>query len=98
MKNFFSSPLWEGIKEPLRWILCYGVSWIIIQILDQITLVPETQVIRIWVFTFTIPLQLALKLTLTMVARFLDKWKFEVSKEETKTKTVRSQPQGIIPF
>jgi len=75
------TPLWEAIKEPLRWGLLYVVSWVITQLLEQVNVVPESFDIKVWEFIFSIPLRVSFIGGLTIALRFVDKLLHEIGKK-----------------
>jgi hypothetical protein len=70
------NPLWEGVKEPLRYAVFVGVSALITSLLDQVVELPQTE----------------LTLTLTLILRFVDKYLHENAKVEPKAKVTRLLP------
>lgn len=93
-----SKPQKEALKEVARWIVLFAGSWIITQIINQIVLIPEFWNIKIWEFVFPIPLQSTILGFLTMLGRFLDKLKFEMTKELSKVVGSSEVVKGILPF
>lgn len=89
-------PQIEGIKEVLRWALLFVISWIITVVLAQINAVPETHRLALWVFVFDIPVRAILLFTLTFIGRYIDKVRFERSKE--KMLRLDEKPSGLLPF
>lgn len=75
-----SLPTKEGLKEIARWLVCSIASWIIVQLLAQITVVPVNYVVKVWLFTFAIPIRMLFQLGITMLGRYIDKWQHETSK------------------
>lgn len=91
-----NTPNWEALKETARWIVLIVVSWIITEVLKQITLVPVTYNLKVWVFTFAIPIQFGLQTILTLTGRYVDKFLFERSKNNIRWAT--DKPKGLLPF
>lgn len=92
----FDSPHAESIKSVLRLIVISVVSGIITQMLAQLNLVPESQYMKVFVFTFTIPLRSTLFLILTAAGKYVDKLLFEVN--SNKRKPAGNVSTGIVPF
>lgn len=91
-----NTPNWEALKETARWIVLFVVSWVITEVLKQITLVPATYNLKVWVFTFAVPVQFALQTALTLAGRYTDKLLFERSKNSMRWAT--DKPKGLLPF
>ena len=66
-------PTIEALKEIGRWVLLFVASWLITETINQITVIPETLEVKIWVFAYLIPIRLSVKTLLTLVGRFVDK-------------------------
>jgi|GEM_PF-6941606 len=92
----YGSPKAEGIKSVLRVSVMMIIAWIIIQILDQIDLVPEVYAFKVWVFTFIVPVKNLLFLALTFAQKYIDKFIFEQNKSRRKPKGTVST--GLIPI
>lgn len=88
----------EALKETalsiLRWVVLFVVSWLITQTLTQINLVPESQEIRVWVFSYLIPVRLLFQLGLTFVGKMVDEYLHELGKE----KNSDSLKKGLVRF
>lgn len=91
------SPRWEAVKEVARWVVLFVASWIITQVLSQITKVPETTNVNVWVFTFVVPVRLTIQTILTLAGRWIDKYLF--IKDQNKTYRLDgTEPKGLLPF
>lgn len=73
-------PYIEGAKEVGRYIILFVLSGLLVQLIDQLSKVPESQSFQIWVFTINIPVRLAFQLVFTAIGRFIDKAMYEESK------------------
>jgi len=98
MKN----PNMEGLKEVLRWVVLFVgsmvLTWVITETLKQITAVPETLNVKVWVFTYAIPFRELFTFALTFVGRYLDKYLHEASKQTKGYAIGSATPKGILPF
>lgn len=92
----FSGPTWEGIKEVARWVVLFLVSWLITETLKQVTAIPEIANVKVWVFVYTVPVRAGVVFLLTFTGRWVDKYLFEKSKDETKF--AADKPKGLLPF
>lgn len=99
MKNFkdiitiiVGKPQFEALLEILRYIALFIISWIITETLKQISLVPVSYTVHIWVFAYVLPVKTTLTIVLTLVGRYVDKLLFEKEKFSTGT------GKGILPF
>ena len=81
--------IFEALKEASRWLLFFVISWIITETLEQITLVPESAELKVWVFTYVIPVRYLFQFCLTMAGRAADKFVHEWNGTKLK---------GILPF
>lgn len=101
-EKVFTKPVVEGLKEISRWAVFAGLSWAITSTLAQLSLVPETADVKLWVFTYTLPVRLGFQTGLTLLGRWVDKFMFvksEVKIEESPKKAAAEmQPQGLLPF
>lgn len=93
-----TKPQIEALKEVARWIVIFLGSWIITQIVNQIVVVPQMHDLKIWEFHFLIPVREIMLTILTLAGRFLDKWKFESTKELAKKVGDDEVRKGILPF
>lgn len=93
-----SKPQIEAFKEIARWLVLAAFSWIITQIVAQIVVIPEFWNIKIWQFIFPVPLQSTILGGLTLLGRFLDKLKFEMTKELSQKIGDKEIRKGILPF
>lgn len=92
-----NKPTLETIKEVGRWVVSGLAAWLITETLAQITAVPESQTIHIWVFAYTIPIRTGVQTLLTLAGRAIDKYVFTASKEDPDRKKTED-PKGVIPF
>lgn len=79
--------LWESLKEVGRYVVCGVASLLLTMAIDAIPnlkLSGEVQTILFSVFT--------------MIGRWLDKFKYENSKEKEKTGLYAVASKGLIPF
>jgi len=83
--NIDLNALKETLKEAGRWILLFIISWIITSTLTQIDVVPESQEVRVWVFTYVIPVRLLVNLALTAAGKLVDKYLHEKETEKPKS-------------
>lgn len=88
----------EAIKEVLRWVIFFVGSWIVSELLRQIDLVPESWLLKIYVFTFMIPARSLFVFGLTMAARYIDKYLHVNSKEDKAYQIGQTPPSGLLPF
>lgn len=65
--------LLEKVKEILRWVVLFVVSWFITETLSQADLVPSTYTLHIWVFSYILPIKTLFVTALTMLGRFVDR-------------------------
>lgn len=98
-----NKPRLEAVKEVLRYVILFVVSWIITETLKQISLVPTLYEVRFWVFVYAIPVQALLTFLLVLVGRYIDKYKFTKSKQELEDLPKHlleqeGEPKGILPF
>ena len=93
-----TKPQIEAIKEIGRWIVLFIASWIIVQIVNQIAVVPQIWDLKIWEFHFFIPVRELFLAGLTLAGRFIDKWKFESSKELSESLGNKELRKGLLPF
>lgn len=88
-----SKPNIEAIKEIARWLVLFGSSWIITEMLTQSSAIPEFQKLDVWVFSFMIPVRTGIVFVLTFAGRYVDKFLFEKSKTLPEVET-----KGLLPF
>jgi len=81
-------PYIEGAKEVGRYIILFVLSGLLVQLINQLSKVPESQSFQIWVFTINIPVRLAFQLLFTAIGRFIDKAMYEESKITGETNIV----------
>lgn len=95
-----SKPTTEALKEIARWAICIAAGWLITETLNQITAVPESATVKLWVFTYALPVRMLLQGALTFVGRAIDKYVFVKNKEilEAKTTMLDAVPKGLIWF
>ncbi len=79
----------EALKEIGRWLVFFVGSWIITQMLNQATNVPEVTNVQVWVYTFAIPVRALLTFGLTMALRYIDKYMHVNPKVKA---------EGLLPF
>lgn len=98
--NPLSKPNAEAVKEILRLAIFYAVSWVITQTLLQLTAVPQSLDVKMWVFTYAIPIRFILEMSLTLLARYLDKFMYINDKENKEHGFTPNEekPKGILPF
>lgn len=92
-----SKPNFEAMKEVLRWVVLFIVSWFISELLRQSTVVPETYFVKVLLFTFQIPLRTAFVFSLTMFGRYIDKFLHENKKAVSKDENGKP-PGGLLWF
>ena len=83
----------EGLKEVGRWLLLLVGSFVVTQLLSQAMAVPESYLLKVWVFVFDIPVRLVFVFVLTSLGRFVDKWQHEKAKLESGDNT-----KGFLHF
>ncbi len=95
-----SKPTIEALKEVARWAICIAAGWVITETLNQITAVPESATVKLWVFTYALPVRMVLQTALTYAGRAIDKYIFVKNKEilEAKTTVLDTVPKGLIWF
>lgn len=95
-----NKPTIEALKEIARWAICIAAGWVITETLNQITAVPESAVVKIWVFTYALPIRMLLQTALTFAGRAIDKYIFVKNKEtmQAKTTLLEATPKGLIWF
>lgn len=69
----------EVIKEAIRWIVLFLVSWIITETLKQANLVPEVLNLKVWVFVYAIPVRTTFTFLLTVLSRLVDRYLHELN-------------------
>lgn len=84
----------EALKEVSRWLVLSIVSWLITETVAQLTKVPATVSVHVWVFTYAIPFRLTLQTILTVVGRGIDKALHETGKAVGNTRLMK----GITQF
>lgn len=92
------NPTIEGIKEIGRWAVCVGTAWVIVQMLAQITVVPESVPLKVWEFVFAIPLRTLVQGALTFLGRWIDKFVFTKSQNDEAGYKNPVPAKGVIPF
>lgn len=92
----FDSPTAEAVKSTLRLFFLMAVSWLLVQLLTQINLVPEYQYLKVWVFMLNVPMRAVLFFLLTAVSKYVDKLLFEMNSNTRKKAGEVST--GLAPF
>ena len=88
----------EALKEVLRWTVLFVGSFIISELIRQADLIPESWLVKVFVFTFAIPIRTIFIFGLTMVGRYVDKYLHEAKKEEKTYPVGFTPPGGLLPF
>lgn len=81
--------VFEALKEVARWVVLFLISWFVSQTLSQATAVPESYVLKVWVFAYMIPVRTLLTLALTAIGRWADRLVHD-------SKTIKLE--GLLPF
>lgn len=87
-------PFIEGAKEVARYIVLFLVSGLLVQLINQISKIPETQSFNIWVFQIDIPIRIAFQLLFTALGRFVDKALYEIGKKSGSVNLIK----GLVRF
>jgi hypothetical protein len=73
MKFNLPANIVEIIKETIRWVVLFLISWIIAETLKQANVVPEVLNLKVWVFVYTIPVRAVFTILLTLLSRLIDR-------------------------
>lgn len=65
--------VFESLKEVLRWVVLFVVSWFVTETLKQVVAIPEYTDIRVWVFVYSIPVRMMFQFLLTGAGRWIDR-------------------------
>ena len=71
-----NDPKLSRIKDILRALIFFILSWFINETLKQAGVVPEFWVLKLWVFVYSIPLRLLFTALLGAALSYLDRVKF----------------------
>jgi len=94
-RSLFTDPQWEAFKSIVRLVIFVVVSDILVQLLNQAIKVPESLMVKLWVFDYTIPARMLFTTGLTFVLSYVDKLKHLKFKDEHS----RSEKTGgLLPF
>lgn len=69
-------PKIERIKDILRFVFFYVVSWIITQMLTQLDIIPISHTLMVWKFAFIIPIRASVHAGLTGLLALIDRVKY----------------------
>lgn len=79
----------ETMKELGRWAVLLVVSWFVTQTLLQVSSVPETYELKLWVFTYALPVRFLFQFGLASLGRLVDRLIHESKSVDLK---------GLLPF
>lgn len=88
----------EAAKEVLRWVVLFILSWIISELLRQIDLVPESWLLKVYVFSFSIPVRSLFVFLLSLGGRYVDKYLHETKKNDGTYPVGMTPSGGLLPF
>lgn len=74
-RSFFNDSQWEALKEVSRWIVFLVAADVATQLLNQAIRVPESLVVKFWIFDYMIPARMIFTTLLTLLLRYFDKLK-----------------------
>jgi hypothetical protein len=94
-RGLFTDPQWEAFKSIVRLIIFLVVSDITVQLLNQAVKVPESLVVKVWVFDYVIPARMLFTTAFTFLLSYLDKLKHLNFKEEHPRS---DKSGGVLPF
>lgn len=94
-KDKFTPQQWEALKSTIRWVIFLTASDIVTQLMAQVSLIPNTISIKVWVLTYTIPLRFLFSTGLTLSLHYIDKLKHLNWKRKFPTS---KKTGGILPL
>ena len=88
----------EALKSTLRWVVLFVGSFIISELIRQADLIPESWLLKIFIFTFAIPVRTLFIFGLTLIGGYVDKYLHEVKKESKAYPVGMTPAGGLLPF